>query len=96
METSSVLTRGAARQRSPAAPEKQARDQTERRPGRRRQGRRINEDQEEEAVFREVVSFTPDPLPDIMTRILPDLSAFTCRRWRSSWPGPRSWRMASM
>ncbi|EDL34672.1 RIKEN cDNA D230014K01, isoform CRA_b [Mus musculus] len=40
METSSVLTRGAARQRSPAAPEKQARDQTERRPGRRRQGRR--------------------------------------------------------
>ncbi|XP_021032684.1 cytosolic endo-beta-N-acetylglucosaminidase isoform X2 [Mus caroli] len=63
METSSVLTRGAARQRSPAAPEKQAQDQPERRPGRRRPGRRINEDQEEEAVFKEVVSFTPDPLP---------------------------------
>ncbi|XP_031209391.1 cytosolic endo-beta-N-acetylglucosaminidase isoform X2 [Mastomys coucha] len=63
METSSVLTRGAARQRSPAAPEKQAQDQPERRPGRRRQGRRIDEGQEEEAVFRDVVSFTPDPLP---------------------------------
>ncbi|XP_028608676.1 cytosolic endo-beta-N-acetylglucosaminidase isoform X2 [Grammomys surdaster] len=64
METSSVLTRGSARQRSPAAPENQAQDQPERRPGRRRQGRRINEDQEEEeAVFRNVVSFTPDPLP---------------------------------
>ncbi|XP_034363723.1 cytosolic endo-beta-N-acetylglucosaminidase isoform X2 [Arvicanthis niloticus] len=63
METSSVLTRGSARQRSPAAPEKQAQDQPERRPGRRRQGRRISEDQEEEAVFRDVVSFTPDPLP---------------------------------
>ncbi|XP_062936663.1 cytosolic endo-beta-N-acetylglucosaminidase isoform X2 [Cynocephalus volans] len=37
-------------------------EKRERRPGRRRTGRRIQEDQEE-AVFREVVSFTPDPLP---------------------------------
>ncbi|XP_052051577.1 cytosolic endo-beta-N-acetylglucosaminidase isoform X2 [Apodemus sylvaticus] len=63
METSSVRTRGAARQRGSAAREKQAQDQPERRQGQRRRGRRINEDQEEEAVFRDVVSFTPDPLP---------------------------------
>lgn len=61
METSSVLTRGASRQRGSTAPEKQAQDQPERR--RRRQGRRINKDQEEEAVFRDVVNFAPDPLP---------------------------------
>ncbi|XP_032768956.1 cytosolic endo-beta-N-acetylglucosaminidase isoform X2 [Rattus rattus] len=61
METSSVLTRGASRQRGSTAPEKQAQDQPERR--RRRQGRRINKDQEEEAVFRDVVNFSPDPLP---------------------------------
>lgn len=61
METSSVLTRGASRQRGFTAPEKQAQDQPERR--RRRQGRRINKDQEEEAVFRDVVNFAPDPLP---------------------------------
>ncbi|XP_051015117.1 cytosolic endo-beta-N-acetylglucosaminidase isoform X2 [Acomys russatus] len=63
MEGPSVLTRSAARQRSPAAPEKQAQDQPEQRPGRRQPGRRVKEDQEEEAAFRDVVSFTPAPLP---------------------------------
>ncbi|XP_017718445.1 PREDICTED: uncharacterized protein LOC108522612 isoform X2 [Rhinopithecus bieti] len=51
-------------------------------------------DEEEETVFREVVSFSPDPLPDIMTRTPPNLSAFTCLRWRNSWRGRPAWRMA--
>lgn len=58
MEAASVPTRAAARQQGPAAPEARAQDEPERRPG-----RRIKEDQEEEAVFREVVNFTPHPLP---------------------------------
>lgn len=40
MDSPSVLTRAAARQRSPTALEKQAQDQPERRPGQRRPGRR--------------------------------------------------------
>ncbi|KAL6038025.1 hypothetical protein STEG23_019366 [Scotinomys teguina] len=63
MDSQPLLIQGAAQQRGPTAREKQAQDQSERRPGRRRPGRRIKEDQEEEAVFRDVVSFTPDPLP---------------------------------
>ncbi|KAH0517904.1 Cytosolic endo-beta-N-acetylglucosaminidase [Microtus ochrogaster] len=62
-EASSVLTRGAVQRRGPKTPEKQAQDQSGRKPGRRRPGRRIKEDQEEETIFRDVVSFSPDPLP---------------------------------
>ncbi|XP_036853109.2 cytosolic endo-beta-N-acetylglucosaminidase isoform X2 [Manis javanica] len=60
MEAAGSTTRAAARRmarqlRAPATPERQ------RRPGRR--PRRRTEEAREEAVFREVVSFTPDPLP---------------------------------
>nr|XP_004655302.2 cytosolic endo-beta-N-acetylglucosaminidase isoform X1 [Jaculus jaculus] len=64
MEATSVPGPAAARRRQgPAVPESRAQGELEPRPGRRRRpGRRIQEDQEE-AVFREVVSFTADPLP---------------------------------
>ncbi|XP_025135414.3 cytosolic endo-beta-N-acetylglucosaminidase isoform X3 [Bubalus bubalis] len=63
MEEAGTGTRTAARRqgrrmRAPATLEKQR----DRRPAGRLTRRRIEEDQEE-AVFREVVSFTPDPLP---------------------------------
>ncbi|XP_025715705.1 cytosolic endo-beta-N-acetylglucosaminidase isoform X1 [Callorhinus ursinus] len=57
MEAAGPVTRSAARKRASKIPE----EQRERRPARRRPRRRIQE--QEEAVFREVVSFTPDPLP---------------------------------
>ncbi|XP_027811384.1 cytosolic endo-beta-N-acetylglucosaminidase isoform X1 [Marmota flaviventris] len=66
MEASTVLTRATVRRlrQGPAAPEAMARKEPDRLPRRqRRPGRRIKEDQEAAAVFREVVSFTPDPLP---------------------------------
>ncbi|XP_007645419.1 cytosolic endo-beta-N-acetylglucosaminidase isoform X2 [Cricetulus griseus] len=63
METPSVLTQGAAQQRGPMAGEKPAQDPSEPKPGRQRPGRRTKEDQGEETAFRDVVSFTPDPLP---------------------------------
>ncbi|XP_020013683.2 cytosolic endo-beta-N-acetylglucosaminidase isoform X1 [Castor canadensis] len=67
MEASAVLTREAARrQQGPATPQTGMQQGSERLPGRRRRRRperRIKEDQEEEAVFREVVSFHSDPLP---------------------------------
>ncbi|XP_059003609.1 cytosolic endo-beta-N-acetylglucosaminidase isoform X2 [Mustela lutreola] len=56
MEAPGPVTRAAARKRAPTIPE-----EPERRPGQRRPRRRIEE--QEEAVFREVVSFTPEPLP---------------------------------
>ncbi|XP_026339770.1 cytosolic endo-beta-N-acetylglucosaminidase isoform X2 [Ursus arctos] len=58
MEAAGPVTRAAARKRAPTIPE----EQRERRPGRRRPRRRIEEEQEV-TVFREVVSFTADPLP---------------------------------
>ncbi|XP_069848946.1 cytosolic endo-beta-N-acetylglucosaminidase isoform X2 [Dipodomys merriami] len=70
MDAPAVLTRAAARrkrQEGLASPEAGTPEGRERRPGRRRPARRIQEDQEEaaeaEAVFREVVSFSSDPLP---------------------------------
>ncbi|XP_042523110.1 cytosolic endo-beta-N-acetylglucosaminidase isoform X1 [Dipodomys spectabilis] len=70
MDAPAVLTRAAARrkrQQGLASPEARTPEGRERRPGRRRPARRIQEDQEEaaaaEAVFREVVSFSSDPLP---------------------------------
>ncbi|XP_049491513.1 cytosolic endo-beta-N-acetylglucosaminidase isoform X2 [Panthera uncia] len=58
METAGPRTRAAARLGAHATRE----EQRKRRPVRRWQRRRIGEEQEE-AVFREVVSFTRDPLP---------------------------------
>nr|XP_060501184.1 cytosolic endo-beta-N-acetylglucosaminidase isoform X2 [Panthera onca] len=58
METARPRTRAAARLGAHATRE----EQRKRRPVRRWQRRRIGEEQEE-AVFREVVSFTRDPLP---------------------------------
>ncbi|KAM6175555.1 cytosolic endo-beta-N-acetylglucosaminidase [Erethizon dorsatum] len=63
MEAAAVLTRAAARRRGLAAKEQGAQEEPGRRPRRRRPGRRTKEDPEEEAVFREVVNFSPDPLP---------------------------------
>ncbi|XP_008847885.1 cytosolic endo-beta-N-acetylglucosaminidase isoform X2 [Nannospalax galili] len=62
MEAASVRRRAASQRRGPPTTQARAQEERERRPGRRR-GRRIKEDREEEAVFREVVNFTPDPLP---------------------------------
>ncbi|KAL1780362.1 cytosolic endo-beta-N-acetylglucosaminidase isoform X1 [Sigmodon hispidus] len=63
MEPQSVQSQGVEQERGPTVPEKRAQEQSKRKPGRRRPGRRIIKDQEEEAVFRDVVSFTPEPLP---------------------------------
>ncbi|XP_025323992.1 cytosolic endo-beta-N-acetylglucosaminidase isoform X1 [Canis lupus baileyi] len=58
MEAAGPEPRAAARLKAPPTPE----EERERRRARRRPRRRIEEEQEE-AVFHDVVSFTPDPLP---------------------------------
>ncbi|XP_004860908.1 cytosolic endo-beta-N-acetylglucosaminidase isoform X2 [Heterocephalus glaber] len=63
MEAAAALTRAASRRRGPAARKPGAQEEPGRRPRRRRPGRRTREEPEEEAVFREVVHFSPDPLP---------------------------------
>nr|XP_054391803.1 cytosolic endo-beta-N-acetylglucosaminidase isoform X8 [Pongo abelii] len=69
MEAAAVtVTRSATRRRRErqlqglGAPEAGTQEEQEPRPRRRRLGRRTKDD-EEETVFREVVSFSPDPLP---------------------------------
>ncbi|XP_008046496.1 cytosolic endo-beta-N-acetylglucosaminidase [Carlito syrichta] len=63
MEAAAVgVTRAASRRRERQRQGLGTPEEQERRPKRQWPGRRIKED-EEEAVFREVVSFTPDPLP---------------------------------
>uniref|UniRef100_A0A2I3GML9 Endo-beta-N-acetylglucosaminidase n=1 Tax=Nomascus leucogenys TaxID=61853 RepID=A0A2I3GML9_NOMLE len=70
MEAAAVtVTRSATRRRRKrqlqglAAPEAGTQEEQELRPRRRRRPGRSIKDDEEETVFREVVSFSPDPLP---------------------------------